>query len=519
MNNQEAIHQQSYDEVPYVSYTYPNSSPAYLEALGRLFQIDVCKASACRVLELGCATGGNLLPVAALFPKSDFVGADFSAKQIATAKSHAEQLSLKNVTFHEQDLCAITKEFGAFDYIIAHGLYSWLPDHARAELLRVIAECLTPNGIAYVSYNTYPGWATTQALRYAMRFQGEGHKDPTKRVHAALGILQFLGDSIPNQESTYAKAIREHLDSFQRIKASHFLHDHLEEFNTPLYFLDFIKELEPHNLRYLSDADLGSMSVMRYPKEVQEKLRVLSGGEVHRMEQYIDFLVNRSFRASLIVHPSQKPVRTLDPKSFPDLFIASPLKLDSDLNLNNPSTTAKFVSSNKQFVVEIKSHVGKGVLSVLSQKWPNSLSTSELLSALSKEFSANALSPTIKREEMNGVLLQLFLEGALLLRSDLGEREQSFSENPIAQPVSRLYASFLDKVPNLFQQSVPLNDLNRAILSLLDGEHSAKMLAEELTKKGALKKRDGSGNLSLDEAQAVVDQSLLRLKEYGFFLA
>ncbi|MCB0332305.1 MAG: class I SAM-dependent methyltransferase [Bdellovibrionales bacterium] len=519
MNNQEEIHRQSYDEVPYVSYAYHNSSPAYLEALGRLFQIDIVPVSACRVLELGCATGGNLLPVAALFPKSHFVGVDFSAKQIAIAKSHLEHLSLKNVTFYEQDLCTITKEFGSFDYIIAHGLYSWLPDHVRGELLRVIGECLAPNGMAYVSYNTYPGWATTQALRYAMRFQGAGHQDPTKRVQAALGILQFLGDSLPNQESAYAQVIREHIDSFQRIKASHFLHDHLEEFNTPTYFLDFVKELEPHNLRYLADADLGSMSVMRYPKEVQEKLRALSGGEVHRMEQYIDFLVNRSFRASLIVHPTQKPIRTLDPKAFPDLFIASALKLDSDLNLNNPSTTAKFVSSNKQFVVEIKSHVGKGVLSVLSQKWPQALSTSELLSALSKEFSAHSLSPTIKREEMNGVLLQLFLEGALLLRSNLGELEQSSSGNPIAQPIARLYATFVDKVPNLYHQSVPLNDLNRAILSLLDGEKDAEAIATELTEKGALKKRDESGNLSLKEAQSVVDGALLKLKEYGFLLS
>jgi len=66
----------SYDEVPYESQSFPQSHPNRLATLGRLFGLSPAPVAQCRVLELGCASGGNLIPMAYHLPESEFVGLD-----------------------------------------------------------------------------------------------------------------------------------------------------------------------------------------------------------------------------------------------------------------------------------------------------------------------------------------------------------------------------------------------------------------------------------------------------------
>ena len=174
----------SYDEVPYESHPYPQSHPDRLATIATLFGMKPAPIARCRVLELGCATGGNLIPLAASLPESEFVGIDGSTRQIADGQALIDTLKLGNVKLRCADFNEVGDE-GQFDYIIAHGVYSWIADDLQEKLLEICGKLLSPNGVAYVSYNSYPGWHMFDMARNAMLFRIRGMTEPEERAKTA----------------------------------------------------------------------------------------------------------------------------------------------------------------------------------------------------------------------------------------------------------------------------------------------------------------------------------------------
>src|SRR4051794_6758842 len=87
----------SYDEIPYGDNFFPYTHPIHLATMGLIFGIEPPPLDRCRVLELGCAGGGNLLPMALELPDAQFVGIDLSPRQIAEGQAVIERLGLRNV--------------------------------------------------------------------------------------------------------------------------------------------------------------------------------------------------------------------------------------------------------------------------------------------------------------------------------------------------------------------------------------------------------------------------------------
>ena len=148
----------NYDAVPYESLSFAQSHPARMSGMAKLFGLAAPPLATARVLELGCTYGGNLLPLAMRYPGAQFVGVDFSQVQIERANKSRDELGLRNVTFRQADIRDIAKESGQFDYIVAHGVYSWVPSDVQEALLELMGRHLAPEGVGYVSYNVYPGW-------------------------------------------------------------------------------------------------------------------------------------------------------------------------------------------------------------------------------------------------------------------------------------------------------------------------------------------------------------------------
>src|SRR5262245_28858455 len=117
----------AYDDVPYPSLPSRRTHPAHLAAIGRLRGLAPPPVRRCRVLELGCAAGGNLLPMAADLPDSTFVGVDVSARQVEAGQRALGQLGLTNIELRRLNLLEAGDELGTFDYILCHGVYSWVP--------------------------------------------------------------------------------------------------------------------------------------------------------------------------------------------------------------------------------------------------------------------------------------------------------------------------------------------------------------------------------------------------------
>jgi tRNA G46 methylase TrmB len=141
----------AYDEVAYRGRPQLQTHPASLGAYAQLLQLDPAAPERCRVLELGCGDGANLLGLAAALPESTFVGVELAENAVSAGTELARESGLSNVSLQHGDLTALDPKLGTFDYVIAHGVYSWVPAPVRDALLGAFARHHAPSGVAFVS--------------------------------------------------------------------------------------------------------------------------------------------------------------------------------------------------------------------------------------------------------------------------------------------------------------------------------------------------------------------------------
>jgi SAM-dependent methyltransferase len=230
----------SYDEVPYDSKAFTETHPDRLATVATLFGMQPQKVEQCRVLELGCADGANLIPMAAGLPESTFVGIDLSSRQVGDGQAVIAQLGLKNIELRTASILNINESEGVFDYIICHGVYSWVPPEVQEHILTICRQNLAPAGVAYVSYNTYPGWHVRRMVRDLLCYHARRSPDPLEQVRQARAFIEFLGQAVVvDPTSTYSSTIRGAAEALRQRSDSYFLHEYLEEHNEPLYFHQF----------------------------------------------------------------------------------------------------------------------------------------------------------------------------------------------------------------------------------------------------------------------------------------
>ena len=314
--------QTSYDEVPYESQPFVQTHPDRLSTLGRLFGLVSVPITQSRVLELGCAGGGNLIPMACQLPQSQFVGVDLSIRQVEKGRQVIQDLRLNNIRIEHANIMEVDKTWGVFNYIICHGVYSWVPDDVQNKILSISKENLAENGIAYVSYNTYPGWHMREMIRHMMLYHADQFEDTKERIEQARALMQFLESSVPTENNCYGLLLKNEFDLIKRSQDSYLFHDHLEDINAPIYFYQFVERAESHGLQYLSEAHFGSMLASGFPKQVAETLNRISR-RIINTEQYMDFLRNRTFRQTLLCHRDLPLKRKVGAEDVHGLLMAS----------------------------------------------------------------------------------------------------------------------------------------------------------------------------------------------------
>lgn len=293
--------QNNYDAVPYESLSFAQSHPARLSGMAKLFGLAAPPLAHARVLELGCTYGGNLLPLALRYPGAQFVGVDFSQVQIERANRSKGELGATNVTFRQADIREVAREDGQFDYIIAHGVYSWVPPDVQDALLESIGRQLAPDGVAYVSYNVYPGWKMREVVREMMLFHVAPLKDPKDKLIQARAILQYASKLHANNPSAFGRLMAEEANVLARQSDFYIFHEHLEPDNRPCYFHEFVAAAGKRDLTYLGEWALTDMLPERHGTELANTARRISGGNMVACEQYLDLLTNRAFRQTLLV--------------------------------------------------------------------------------------------------------------------------------------------------------------------------------------------------------------------------
>lgn len=302
------MQQTIYKELGYKSYPFPFTTPAYLEAYGTLVGLKPPTAKTARVLELGATYGGNIISQAVHNPEATFIGIELSQDQVEKGNKIISDAKLDNVSLLQGDILNFDESLGNFDYIIAHGFYSWISDEMKDKLLDIISHHLADNGIAYVSYNTYPGWHTMEEVRQLMLFANRGYDELThkekvlrgKTVGSLVGAQILNYDNLKDRNSKFLGALRSVMQ-----KDDYYVgHDHLEPHNDPCYFYQFNDHLKAHNLSYVCDADLTLSMVRTYDESIADKLEKLAPNSQADQEQYLDFMLDTTFRKSIICKES-----------------------------------------------------------------------------------------------------------------------------------------------------------------------------------------------------------------------
>lgn len=484
----------NYDDVPYPDLCYAHSHPARLGAIATLLGLNPAPPEHCRVLELGCAGGGNLIPMAYGLPGSTFVGVDNSIRQIQSARKNAAAIHLENITFHAVDILDITPAFGQFDYIIAHGVYSWVPPEVRDRVLAICHQNLAPQGLAYVSYNTLPGWHMLLMVREMMLYHTRYITEPGARVAEARRLISFLAESTPKaEESAYAAFLNTYLEMRPKHLTGHtswedaaLLHDELEAVNDPVYFHQFIDHAARHDLQYVAEANFPQVMANDLSPETRAQLQQLAHDTIE-MEQYLDFLRHNTFRRTLLCHADVEVDRTLRPARVQHLYASSRAQRVED-DPQRPQV-ARFESGSGA-TLTTDHPVAAAALQHLCQQSPRAVAFKDLLAVAARQLGMDAISAD-DTQKLAMTLLQGFAYSAQLV--DLYTFAPDFtvnvSERPLASPLARLQAQASPIVSNLRHERVELDPFSHTLLPLLDGRRDQPALLDDLWKIERISRR------------------------------
>ena len=408
-----------YDETPYNSVSYPQSAPGQLAAVGHLFGLATPDVARARVLEIGCAAGGNLIPYAAAHPDARVVGIDLSPAQIDQGRLMVEALGLDNVELLAGDIARMDLEaLGQFDFIIAHGVYSWVPAEVQDALLSAFRKLLATQGVGYMSYNVYPGWKSKEIARDAMLLASGASATPEDKARDARAMVDFL-EEVTEADGVIARVLAEFRAHSEGFGDSSLLHDELATFNAPCYFYEMVGHVGKHGLAYLGEARPEVMFPANFGPKVAEHLLEKCGGVQVLVEQYIDFVVNRTFRQSLLVHAERAQEIRYNPDGsrFRRLHIAALVPpVEEQTRLDNSRQEYRQADGSTLFTNDPGI---KAALDALSARWPWTLSRQELVDEVHARLVSAGFNPSASLpDHIDSLMGVLILQGQAHCRLD-----------------------------------------------------------------------------------------------------
>lgn len=318
----------AYDQVRYLPRPVARMHPAHLAAIARLHGIPAATPTRCRVLEIGTGEAPDLLPLALAYPDSQFLGIDLAQAAIATGQSLQQDAGLTNVELVVADLTTFGEDLGQFDYILARGVFSWVPDPVRDSLLTLCRRLLAPQGVAFISYNVLPGWQTAQQLRQFVRDHTGQIADSVEYARQAKALLQVLHDGSP-AAGPLAEAYREEIQLWLACPDEVLYHDELGEYTQAFALPGFVQRARAAGLEYLGDADYFMSEYRGLTPEVQRLLADRDRKDIVRGEHSRDTVHLRRYRQTLLVHQECPIQREPILQVISELFVAGNIEPES----------------------------------------------------------------------------------------------------------------------------------------------------------------------------------------------
>lgn len=496
----------SYDDLMYESKAFSQTAINALEARARMMGLKPAAAGNAKVLELGCSMGGNIITQALYYPDAEFIGIDLSGRQVAQGNAIIEKMGLKNVRLEEKDILTVDESFGKFDYIIVHGIWSWVPDTVKDKIFSICRNNLTEHGIAYISYNVYPGWKRSEQIREIMLFSSSGMQGESLalRTRKGLDTVNALAEIL---ESDKGIKNNEKLQSMRNVlgKNGYYVaHEYMEAFNDPIYVNGFIEWANRHRLAYIGDTRLSMSFISWMAEHTRERIKALANGDYIAKELYIDILFDSEFRRSLLCRHEEEHNITRDE--------TVPIEIMESLYFRLVQGTGIDLDESNTML--------SGIREVMSGGEP--FRTEDVVANLNRRFPGLAFD----RVQINSQLLLQTITGHFAVSSDKGEK-LTFEDHKTYVPArfTDYVAAFVEHGAEQFVK--PANRYNEGTPSFGYGHlYIMRQLSQPTTKQALIDAVAENLNIVTTTADGLkfnpparfyVEQILSELAERHFF--
>lgn len=490
-----------------LSFPYTQSNPTHLFTMASLFGLTPKPVEKSRILEIGCISGGNIVPIAMRFPEATVVGIDNNKNDIDLGTSQILDLNLQNIQLKCESIDDFHNEEGKFDYIICHGQFSWSSPETREKILKICQENLTKNGIAYVSYNTLPGWHIAESLKDLLMWHTYNIEDPELKSQQIGALMKFILDSFKDDNHPYAFVVKNEIHALLRHTSRFILDEYLQPNNQAIYFHQFIEAISKNELNYITDAFLALSYTDNLPEHVSEQLKKINN--IVYQNQFIDFIRNQRFRASLICHSGTPITRTIKTTDIESLYIQfqgkfteediEPIVKDKKKELTCTSPFLTLKSSDPNYKI---------ALSVLAETQFNPLSYKKICEIIYERGTLKKMEEVhnLLNDEIN--LMHCALAGLIQINAYPYEQTVEISKKPTACPLAQYYAQKQGFTTNRRHQVVALDPMSRVVILMLDGTHDKKDLIAALIKEVQEKKI----NFTDENKEPITDDKKLKAK-------
>ncbi len=500
-----------YEEVAYPGHAYRAAHPDRLYAVATCLGLSPPAPDSARILELGCGDGMHCLAMATTLPGAQIHGVDLSETILRPGHGIAQDLALKNLTLQASSLEQFTSIETTYDYIIAHGVWSWVPQSTRESIFEIIGSYLSENGVAYVSYNTLPGWNLRGMIRQAIQWRVRDIDSPEEQIAESRHFVAMMAETVEHREVSHERAWTLAHERFATASDAYIFHDYLSPFNEAVHFLTFIQRADAHGLSYLGEARYGDMLTARSPMPVTG---LDTDDEPIHQEQLLDFIRGRSFRRTLLTHRHQVRHTGLHPlEAIPHLWLTLHGRPTS-----RPEAEQDVFETNDGVVIECDSDVSRIVLHALYESHPLPMSFTECLERVRTQISGTE--DVELASEVACLMTDCFHVGLVDIQPPRTRLAREVEQHPYAYPLARYQAMHgISSVTNYYQQLVHLDSYERTLIGLCDGKRDHEQLLSGLiaaSNSGALRVEiSGSAMRDADMLesvfQATIDEKLKAL--------
>lgn len=384
----------AYDRVLYTGASFAQTHPARLCTVAALFGLHAPPPERCSVLELGCGNGSNLVPMAAAMPDARFVGVDLAATPIAQGRERAARLGLANLRLEQGDVSRLGADLGRFDYVIAHGLYSWVPPAVRPHVLRVAGDVLSDDGVAYVSYNALPGCRLRHLVREFVRMHFGTTAFEPERIAEVRAFLDEVARVQAESDGEFLGALQREIEFVQSLPDHVLYHDDLASESHAFLLTDVLDDARAHGLQFLGEATIAEMFTLAGFPDFDRMIAGWSGGDRVRREQHMDFVRGRRFRQTLLCRADHRLADDAGPQALRAMHLRASLRAEPGAALYDRSEV-RFSSGAIGAIgsrgARVDEPIAKAALARLAARWPDAVAFDALLDGALRDCAANGV--------------------------------------------------------------------------------------------------------------------------------